>query len=80
MKCPGCGNDSLDVIDTRETRDGLRRRRMCKACGYRVSTIEIPKNAAKNVFIARSECMKIIKEAFDKVKGERQNGEGEGND
>jgi transcriptional repressor NrdR len=40
MKCPNCGETSWKVIDTTETRTGVRRRRECKACGSRYSTVE----------------------------------------
>ncbi len=42
MKCPACGSQDTHVIDT--TRDasgnGIRRRRACRACGKRFTTIE----------------------------------------
>jgi transcriptional regulator NrdR family protein len=41
MKCPKCGSDML-VADTRETENNrIRRRRVCNACRYRLTTYEI---------------------------------------
>lgn len=41
MKCPACGSGSTHVIDTmREPAGGIRRRRECKSCGKRFSTVE----------------------------------------
>ncbi len=41
MKCPSCGSASTHVIDTvREPSGGIRRRRECKECGKRFSTVE----------------------------------------
>ena len=39
-KCPKC-NGKTKIIDTSDTYDGRRRRRLCKVCSYRFSTIEI---------------------------------------
>ena len=45
MKCPYCGNDSDKVTDKRDwergSQHGTRRRRECRACGKRFSTLEI---------------------------------------
>lgn len=40
MKCPYCGNARTRVIDTTRRARGIRRRRVCKACGQRFSTME----------------------------------------
>lgn len=41
MKCPACGSSNTHVIDTiREPTGGIRRRRTCKECGRRFSTVE----------------------------------------
>ncbi|HEY3291110.1 MAG TPA: transcriptional regulator NrdR [Anaerolineae bacterium] len=41
MKCPACGSSSTHVVDTiREPNGGIRRRRECKSCGKRFSTVE----------------------------------------
>lgn len=42
MKCPYCGKDDTQVIDTRENEDGdtVRRRRRCLACDKRFTTYE----------------------------------------
>ena len=40
VQCPNCLNNKLEVINTRVTKNGIRRRRECSNCGLRVSTIE----------------------------------------
>jgi transcriptional repressor NrdR len=40
MKCPYCGSSASRVIDTRDARDAIRRRRVCKDCGQRFTTYE----------------------------------------
>ncbi len=41
MKCPMCGNENTNVIDSRERPRGVRRRRKCTACDSRFTTIEL---------------------------------------
>ena len=40
MRCVHCGNDDTKVLDTRHSDQGVRRRRECKQCGTRFSTME----------------------------------------
>ncbi len=42
MKCPFCGSNDTDVIDSREVEDrnSIRRRRECEDCGKRFTTYE----------------------------------------
>ena len=42
MKCPKCGNDDDQVLDSRSSKEGvvIRRRRECLKCGYRFTTYE----------------------------------------
>ncbi len=41
MKCPACGSNETQVIDTvRESAGGIRRRRSCKDCQKRFTTVE----------------------------------------
>ncbi|MFN3883193.1 MAG: transcriptional regulator NrdR [Rhodocyclaceae bacterium] len=42
MKCPYCGEDNTQVVDTRENEEGdtVRRRRRCLACDKRFTTYE----------------------------------------
>jgi len=40
MKCPYCDESDTKVVDTTEVRSGIRRRRECKHCGARFSTLE----------------------------------------
>ncbi len=43
MKCPFCGFEDSNVIDSRPTDEGqrIRRRRECKKCGKRFTTYEV---------------------------------------
>ena len=40
MICTACGCDDCRVVDTRTSGDGIRRRRVCQACGHRFTTFE----------------------------------------
>jgi len=40
MRCPYCKEGDTRVIDTREVRDAVRRRRECLSCGQRFTTYE----------------------------------------
>ena len=40
MNCPFCGHDESKVIDSRESPDGIRRRRECARCALRFTTYE----------------------------------------
>ena len=40
MECPQCGGDDTNVIDSRPSRDAIRRRRTCGRCEHRFTTYE----------------------------------------
>ena len=40
MKCPFCGSKRTRVIDTTRKEQSIRRRRVCKTCDRRFSTVE----------------------------------------
>jgi transcriptional repressor NrdR len=40
MLCPFCGHEDSKVIDSRDSGDGIRRRRECLRCGLRYTTYE----------------------------------------
>ncbi len=40
MYCPHCSHDDSKVIDSRDSGDGIRRRRECLSCGQRFTTLE----------------------------------------
>ena len=42
MECPRCAGKSSSVVDSRPNEVGIRRRRSCKDCGFRWSTMELP--------------------------------------
>lgn len=41
--CPRCKKTHSSIIDSRPITDGVRRRRECEACGFRITTYEITK-------------------------------------
>ncbi|RME81030.1 MAG: transcriptional repressor NrdR [Caldilineae bacterium] len=62
MKCPHCGHTRSRVIDTRDSGDGIRRRRLCLACQQRFTTYEQVSTA---VVVVKSDGRR---EPFDRVK------------
>jgi len=40
MTCPACQSVDTSVIDSRASRNGIRRRRRCLACQHRFTTYE----------------------------------------
>ncbi len=40
VRCPSCESPSLQVVDSREAADAVRRRRACQDCGHRFTTYE----------------------------------------
>lgn len=40
MKCPKCNYETTKVLDSRESVDGIRRRRECLGCNHRFTTYE----------------------------------------
>jgi transcriptional repressor NrdR len=40
VKCPRCSAADTKVVDSREVKDGVRRRRECADCGFRFTTRE----------------------------------------
>ncbi len=62
MKCPHCSFDQSRVIDTRESGDGIRRRRVCSHCGERFTTYEQVSTAVQ---IVKSDGRR---EGFDRTK------------
>ncbi len=40
MNCPQCEHGKFEVLETRTSGDGIRRRRSCVGCGHRFTTFE----------------------------------------
>jgi transcriptional repressor NrdR len=40
MICPQCDHSKFEVLETRTSGDGIRRRRSCAGCGHRFTTFE----------------------------------------
>jgi transcriptional repressor NrdR len=40
VRCPHCGTEDSQVLDTRDTPEGVKRRRRCNHCQQRFNTIE----------------------------------------
>ncbi len=69
MKCPHCGKNSDQVINSREG-DGaafVRRRRLCKACGARFTTYERVEESS-DLFVVKRDGRR---EPFDRAKIDR---------
>ena len=48
MTCPVCGG-ATKVVDSRPEVDTVHRRRKCKECGYRFSTVEIEVDVKESI-------------------------------
>ncbi len=62
MKCPFCGHNRSRVLDTRDSGDGIRRRRLCLNCDKRFTTYE---QVSVAVYVIKSDGRR---EAFDRTK------------
>jgi transcriptional repressor NrdR len=62
MHCPHCGHTENKVIDTRETGDGIRRRRRCEQCSQRFTTYE---HIAASLLVVKSDGRR---EPYDRQK------------
>ena len=63
MKCPFCESSNARVIDTREVRDGIRRRRECQECRQRFTTYE--RIARVNLLVVKRD---QSRQGFDREK------------
>lgn len=52
VQCPACGHTDLEVKDSRAMSYGIRRRRRCKLCGLRCTTVEVLKQDSASVMAA----------------------------
>ncbi len=64
MRCPACGSDDSQVLDTRDSASGIHRRRRCRACGQRYNTIERVEGGRTPLIIKRDG----RREPFDREK------------
>lgn len=58
--CPACGLGGVMVVNSRPTKVGRRRRRLCPSCRHRWSTQEIPVDLAVNLAAARKSLARIM--------------------
>ena len=63
MNCPYCGYTGSKVIDSRDTHDGIRRRRQCLGCTERFTTYE--RLQPVNVYVIKKDRRR---EEFNKAK------------
>lgn len=65
MKCPYCGNNQTEVVETRDNEDlgSIRRRRSCLNCGKRFTTYERVENV--NLYVIKKDGRR---EQFDRDK------------
>jgi len=64
MRCPFCGTEDSQVLDTRDAPEGIHRRRRCKHCQQRFSTSERVNIGHPPMIIKRD----ARREAFDRGK------------
>lgn len=62
MKCPFCGHNRSRVLDTRDSGEGIRRRRLCLNCEKRFTTYE---QVSVAVHVIKSDGRR---EPFDRTK------------
>ena len=62
MKCPFCGHNRSRVLDTRDSGEGIRRRRLCLNCEKRFTTYE---QVSVAVHVIKSDGRR---EPFDRIK------------
>lgn len=53
MKCPVCGFEDSQVIDSRDMGESIKRRRSCLKCNARFTTLE--KILAKNLYVVKKD-------------------------
>ena len=61
MKCPRCSVGTAWVMGSREKDGAVRRRRVCKKCGYRFTTSEISVDDLKNIALMAAGIVNDIK-------------------
>lgn len=61
MKCPRCTTGTAWVMGSREKDGAVRRRRVCKKCGYRFTTTEISVDDLKNIALMAAGIVNDIK-------------------
>lgn len=61
MKCPRCTTGTAWVMGSREKDGAIRRRRVCKKCGYRFTTTEIQVERAKQLMENAAKIISDIK-------------------
>lgn len=54
MTCPEC-NRKTHIVETRFDDDSVRRRRECRECGYRFTTLEVDKDLYERLVKAKRE-------------------------
>ena len=61
MKCPRCTIGTAWVMGSSEKTGAVRRRRVCKKCGYRFTTTEIQVERAKQLMENAAKIISDIK-------------------
>ena len=73
MACPECGVRNAKVLETRQLRAGLRRRRRCVGCQIKFTTVEVTVPEGKvyadaKVVILPMATIKALKEALHSIE------------
>ena len=69
MICPKCGSNQLGCIDSRKNNGSVRRRRVCRDCYYRFSTMEISVDEF-NAMISKEKLMMAYLQQAPQVSAE----------
>ena len=63
--CPACGPSKADVADTRPRNGIIHRRRVCRSCSHRWSTVEVPTENFKSLARALRQALAAQSAASD---------------
>lgn len=68
--CPACNEPTVKVIRSREVKDGRRRVHVCRACGHRWRSLEVPAEAEVERYARAREALEALIGALQTAIGE----------
>jgi hypothetical protein len=63
--CPSCRASTSDVVDTRPWHGQVKRRRKCRACAHRWSTLEVPFDMTSALPSMETQLRRLSKQATE---------------
>lgn len=63
--CPSCRASTSDVVDTRPWHGQVKRRRKCRACQHRWSTLEVPFDMTSALPSMETQLRRLSKQAAE---------------